>query len=495
MITKKRFEEIICGDTSLAENIDEVWDELCTLGPDIAIMKDYDQCNPYHCYDLRMHTAYTVDCLKKDGLTDEEFRLLRIAAFFHDIGKPNMMTVVRDENRRIIKKSFGGHPDESCVLSYPILKNLGYQWEMPLLMFYIRCHDMFMHFLKPEQVPEGSRLAINEHNVKRQIDRWISRHRPTPIRLDDFYRLTFLCAADGEAHAEHVVTRNGTDSRAEIVGRMLMIRGVIEDLMAKDRSIGAITREWNVRELGGYTMRDGRKIIPGIFFRSGALADLSGDEREILIQQGVRTIIDLRSEHERRNKPDPFIPEAENYHVSAFIDKYGNELDLSPEGIARATGANVASPTESSVSRFLHYMYGAMLFDSRAYQEMFDAMLAERVPMLIHCTAGKDRTGVGAILILLALGADEDVIRKDYMMTNAYRWSAVQRFLNAHRDEIAERPELEEEMVAYEGVLEEAVDVVLRGILSRYSTYDEYLEKEFGLDEVARLRLQEMYLE
>ena len=92
MITKKRFEEIICSEEPLADRIDDVWDELCTLSDDVAVMKDYDQHNAYHCYDLRMHTVYTVDYIEREGRTDEEYRMLKIAAFFHDIGKPHTMT-------------------------------------------------------------------------------------------------------------------------------------------------------------------------------------------------------------------------------------------------------------------------------------------------------------------------------------------------------------------------------------------------------------------
>lgn len=490
MIAKKRFEEIICSEEPLADRIDEVWPELCTMGEVIAQMKDYDQCNPYHCYDLRMHTAYTVDSIEREGLTEEEYRLLKIAAFFHDIGKPATMTAVRDEAGNIIKKSFGGHPQVSRDLAEPILRELGYQRDLELLRFYISAHDIFMHFVKEEKAPEGSRLAINHYNVHRLVTRYINRHKPTVVTFSDFYKLTWLCAADGMAHAEYVVTHMGTDSRAEIVERMHMIRSILKDLMDEDNSIAKISRDVNFRELGGYPMKDGRRIIPGIFFRSGALADLSEEEFHKAEQLGIRTIIDLRSDFERNRKPDPYMDLAENLHIPAFIDKDGNELDLSPAGIAAATAGQSSGPVP-----FLRYMYGSLVFNSRAYQTMFDLMLKEQVPMLLHCTAGKDRTGVGSMLILMALGADERVLRKDYMMTNAYRKKTIENFLQAHKEEFIEHPEMETALVAYEGVMEEAVDIVINTILSRYGSFDEYLEQEYGLDDMAIQKLQEMYLE
>ncbi|MCR4950663.1 MAG: tyrosine-protein phosphatase, partial [Solobacterium sp.] len=102
---------------------------------------------------------------------------------------------------------------------------------------------------------------------------------------------------------------------------------------------------------------------------------------------------------------------------------------------------------------------------------------------------------VGSMLILLALGTDSRVLRKDYMMTNAYRWTAVQRFLDRNKELFKEHQEAEEALVAYEGVREEAIDIVINTILSRYSSIDAYLEAEFGLDDMARMKLQEMYLE
>ena len=494
MITKKRFEEIICSEEPLADRIDDVWDELCTLSDDVAVMKDYDQHNAYHCYDLRMHTVYTVDYVKREGLTEEEYRMLKIAAFFHDIGKPNTMTEVLDENGNVLKRSFAGHPRESRDISDAILRKLGYTQELEMLRFYISCHDMFMHFMKPEKVAPESRLAILPVNVNRIVRRWISRHKPTAVGYRDFYILTWLCEADGMAHAEYVVTPKGTDSRAEIVERMLMIRAILKTLYEEDSTIESINHSINFRELGGYPIED-RKIISGIFFRSGALADLNERERELVHQQGIRTIIDLRSEYERSRKPDPVMPDAQYYHMSAFMGEDGTELDFSPEGIEKATGIDVSVPGEQSMNAFLHYMYSSLVFGSKAYKEMFDAMLEERVPMLIHCTAGKDRTGVGSMLILMALGADERVLRKNYMMTNAYRWDDVQRFLKAHKKDYGDNMEMRDAMIAFEGVREEAVDIVLKTIYSRYDSIGSYLEGEFGLDDLAIQRLQEMYLE
>ncbi len=490
MISKKRFEEIICSETPLADRIDEVWPELCTLGDVISQMKDYDQCNPYHCYDLRMHTVYTVDSVEREGLSEKDYRLIKVAAFFHDIGKPATMTARRDENGNIIKKSFGGHPQVSRDLAEPILRELGYQRDLEILRFYISGHDMFMHFVKEDKVPEGSRLAINMHNVERQARHYIQRHKPTAVGYRDFWKMTWLCAADGMAHAEFVRTAmGGTDSRAEIVERMHMIREIFRQLMEEEHSISAINPDVNFRELGGYPMKDGRRIIQGVFYRSGQLADLTEEEFRIVENLGIRTVIDLRSDYERNRKPDPDLDLAENYHIPAFVDKYGNELDLSPAGIAKAVGGQAAG-----VNSFLQYMYGSLVFDSRAYQAMFDALLNEQVPILLHCTAGKDRTGVASMLILLALGADRRVLHKDYMMTNAYRRNVIDRFLKAHRDEIEGHPEREADLTAYEGVNEEAVDIVLNTILSRYDSFDEYLEQEFGLDDMAIQTLQEMYL-
>ncbi|MBR2812742.1 MAG: tyrosine-protein phosphatase [Solobacterium sp.] len=251
-------------------------------------------------------------------------------------------------------------------------------------------------------------------------------------------------------------------------------------------------KEINFRQLGGYAIKE-KTIRRNVIYRCGALGDCSEEERQEIAALGIRTILDFRSDGERRHVPDPEIPGAVNLFVPAWINKDGEQLDMSPAGIERIIGQKNSS--ETGLNLFLRYMYEGMLFRSHAYQVMFDALLDEDVPLLFHCSAGKDRTGTAAILILLALGADEDLITKDYLLTNDYRKAVIERVMAEKADLIARDPEEKDKVIAYEGVFEQCVHYVLDGILARYPDYDAYLEAEFGLTEAKRQKLRDLYLE
>ena len=138
-------------------------------------------------------------------------------------------------------------------------------------------------------------------------------------------------------------------------------------------------------------------------------------------------------------------------------------------------------------------MYGNLPF-SYAYKRMFEDIVAGNVPILFHCSAGKDRTGIAAILILLALGVDEETAMYDYMLTNEYRKEYIESFkkdfpLTKLDGELAGM------LLAYEGVTYTNADYSLKRIKEKYENYDEYFEKEYNLDKDALQRLRDLYTE
>ena len=120
------------------------------FGKEVAKMKDFDQKNPHHCYDLLGHTLHTVDSIKRDGLTPEQFKELRISAFFHDIGKPvvaKMHPKIKDQ------QVFYGHAQKSAEISEKMLKELGYdETEIKRMTFFIGHHDDFISYKSNEQI-------------------------------------------------------------------------------------------------------------------------------------------------------------------------------------------------------------------------------------------------------------------------------------------------------------------------------------------------------
>ncbi len=106
-------------------------------------MIGYNQKNSHQVYDLWGHTLRAVEGIEREGLTEEEFIKLRVAAFFHDIGKPD----VASYNPKTGQQVYYGHAEHSAEVARPILKDLGYsEEEIKELSFYIAHHDDFISY-------------------------------------------------------------------------------------------------------------------------------------------------------------------------------------------------------------------------------------------------------------------------------------------------------------------------------------------------------------
>ena len=249
-----------------------------------------------------------------------------------------------------------------------------------------------------------------------------------------------------------------------------------------------IEKKRNLRDLGGYKTQNGKRVKKGYFFRSSRLMDFEQAELEILNSLNIKKIYDLRSKEEVKDAPDPTLKGAEYIHSSAAARADGTEVNFSP---AALIAENVYS--KESNDEFTHKVYGNLPF-SYAYKRMFEDIVAGNVPILFHCSAGKDRTGIAAILILLALGVDEETAMYDYMLTNEYRKEYIERF---RKDFPLTKldGELAGMLLAYEGVTYTNADYSLKRIKEKYENYDEYFEKEYNLDKDALQRLRDLYTE
>lgn len=251
----------------------------------------------------------------------------------------------------------------------------------------------------------------------------------------------------------------------------------------------------NFRELGGYPAADGRHVKYGVFYRGGTLHDLQSEEdRALLDAMGLKLVLDFRSTGECKVSPD-YVPDGAKYRqISAMRYENGDEIDFSPEGMKRVE-QEFAFLNDLSIIDSLASYYARMPFNNPAFQALFESMIKEDVPMLFHCTSGKDRTGVGAMLILLALGCGRDVALRDYLETNrcrAAQLAALRENYEAMDGEDEERYEL---MVIQYGVLPRLAEAALDAIEHRYSSYEEYFEQEFGLGKEHLEALRNRYLE
>lgn len=156
----------------------------------------------------------------------------------------------------------------------------------------------------------------------------------------------------------------------------------------------------NFRDLGGYPTVGGGMVRTGLVYRSDALHALTDADRTLLRSLGVRVAYDLRSDEERRAEPT----------AAAFLRQIHVPLVVSgPASLAEAEDGEA----------FLLALYQRLLFDAAGTIGSILLAMAhgDGAPAVVHCSAGKDRTGVVAAILLLALEVDEHVVLDDYELT------------------------------------------------------------------------------
>ena len=246
----------------------------------------------------------------------------------------------------------------------------------------------------------------------------------------------------------------------------------------------------NFRELGGYEADEGKHVKWGQIYRGITTACLtSAADRKLLDSLGLRLILDLRSGTEAAAAPD-YVPDgARLVQICGLRDATGQEIDFSPNDIQRL---GQSAPAGTNLTQMI---YRQMLTGNKAFKELFRALEAGETPILFHCTSGKDRTGVAAMLILLALGASDETICADYARTNLCRAAEIEKAMADHAAEIAADPAQKMRWQSSAGVDPETAPFVLRTIRQDYGSAESYLEAEYGLTPARLMRLRRMYLE
>ena len=247
----------------------------------------------------------------------------------------------------------------------------------------------------------------------------------------------------------------------------------------------------NFRELGGYAADEGKTVKWGQIFRGIPTSLLQSDaDRKLLDSLGLRLILDLRSEAEAAKQPDDVPDGARLVRICGLCHPDGSEIAFSPEDKEKLLQGRLDEDHNMADA-----MYQQMLFGNKAFKELFRALEAGETPILFHCSAGKDRTGVAAMLILLALGASDEVISADFVQSNVCRRPELEAAWSKHADEIAADPAMKDHYLGIVGVYPESVPFVLGIIRQKFGSADAYLEAEYGLTPARLMRLRRMYLE
>jgi len=175
----------------------------------------------------------------------------------------------------------------------------------------------------------------------------------------------------------------------------------------------------NFRDLGGYQTENGRQVKWGKVFRAGQLDRPSEQGVQSLQDLQIATVVDLRFNEETRGFPTnrQALPKAD---IIEWQDYYQLEeqAEDSAEEIKMSWRQALDTGDAEQVREAMRVNYPVKLYSHKGiYRAMLDRLIAGETPLIFHCAAGKDRTGVGAALILGLLGVSRDDIIEDYLLT------------------------------------------------------------------------------
>jgi protein-tyrosine phosphatase len=232
----------------------------------------------------------------------------------------------------------------------------------------------------------------------------------------------------------------------------------------------------NFRDLGGYPTSDGRIVRWRQIFRSNHLGRLTEDDIAMVRSLGVRNAFDFRGIEER------------NEALCGIADIAVHSLPVEPTVVA-SLRAIAASGTKLSTQHAIEVMRdsyrGYVQENTPRFRALFAHLVEDHAPLVIHCTAGKDRTGFACALILHALGVPEEVISKDYLLTN-----------RLYRRDPAVTSDLPDDVRQVLGSVQTVfLAAAFEAIDADYGDLESYFRDSLGLGAAERAALAARYLE
>ena len=247
----------------------------------------------------------------------------------------------------------------------------------------------------------------------------------------------------------------------------------------------------NARDLGGMPAADGRTIRPCRLLRSASLTMATeNDMRKLVEEHDLRMIVDLRGPEEASYSPDPIF-ESVRYIGNPILES--RKLGITHEEDILTAARRVNQGHDHMIE-----VYRKMITDDRAlshFRQAINYALEQREGALVyHCTAGKDRTGLTMALIQMALGVPQDLIIEDYLYSN----TCLKKSYDAIMAEVLIKTNDETAIANAHAMCiadQEYIDTALTAMILDCGDYKTFLKERLGLDEAAKEKLKDMYLE
>jgi len=238
----------------------------------------------------------------------------------------------------------------------------------------------------------------------------------------------------------------------------------------------------NFRDIGGYATKDGKHVKWGKIYRSASLNKLTDADVQKLQNLSIHTVADFRGPYEVAIAPDKIPATAVRISLPAGSEQIGDSTYMK-NMIKRMSN-------DSSLYRF----YSDLTPFTARYKPVFQELLHmnQDSALLFHCSAGKDRTGIAAALILYALGVNEQTIMDDYLATNYYRSAENERAKMGMMKMYGLDEKTASNMMAAKDTY---LMATFASIKKQYGTVDAYLAKEMSLSKDNIATLKKLYTE
>ena len=231
----------------------------------------------------------------------------------------------------------------------------------------------------------------------------------------------------------------------------------------------------NFRDLGGYAAKDGRIVRWRQIFRSSHLGHLTEADIAVVRGLGLKSAFDFRGTQER----------AASVSGMAEIAVHSSPIEPTVVAALRALRAAGAPPTSAEALDVMRQSYrGYVRHNTPRFRALFAHLLEDRAPLVIHCTAGKDRTGFACALVLRALGVHGDLIVEDYMLTNRF-----------YRRDPAASTDLPDEVRRSLALVDASfLNAAFETVNAEYGDLESYFSAGLGLGRQKRAALEARYL-
>lgn len=294
---------------------------------------------------------------------------------------------------------------------------------------------------------------------------------------------SFNWKAAGKHHRRYFILASETGEKVKVASRVLPLEG-----------------GRNFRDMGGYKTTDGKTVKWGKIFRSGTMVGLTSGDYSYLSDLGIKVVCDFRSNEERAEEPTTWQAGdidyvSFDYGRSKMMQKFMKNF----EDPSKLTGEFMAQSFADG--------YRSMVYDHKEkFKTVFARLIGGQAPLAFNCSAGKDRTGLGAALILTALGVEKETIIQDYALSEQ-----VVDFMAAYKlkDDLSEEEKKKMEESPFAAMMKLPPEVLKpifgtnrRNIIAAFDTLEKnhgsvmnYIRDELEVTDEGLKTLRSLYLE